>query len=424
MKFNLIPKYGKKKSLVSSFNKNDSFVQKEYCSLGILNNNVSGGSGYLQSSHGHKRVQSVSSFATSSSHHLNTQFTKEINELKKATSNFLFQSFQLYFIWDFCAAKFEKICARIKTPDESHISPGQLCDLYEFILDLLNSAEMYNEIQTDHLPLMLKRLIQTLNTNCPKMNNQDLTKSILLCSNILKKIVPKIVVPDMTNGQLSESRQPASSFPNSSQNSPAPKQTLGQRKRSQTEFSSLKNLKRISEPTKMNQEADAKKSGAVRKLTSSLTNLTVNETSDESAARHVSECMNDLLTQIEVIMKESPLEESTMNDLETSDDYKNLDGSSFKEDDNEPEEEGTEPTALAEKSAKKQNVDALKERKAEAETNGVNNSNSNNELIFDTCVQLLKQLFYTFVVSHLFNAEASDENCVNRSFENLFNHED
>ena len=47
---------------------------------------------------------------------------------------------------------------------------------------------MHNEIQTDHLPLMLKKIIQTLNAYCSKMNNQDLMKSILLCSNILKNV--------------------------------------------------------------------------------------------------------------------------------------------------------------------------------------------------------------------------------------------
>lgn len=274
---------------------------------------------------------------------------------------------------------------------------------------------MYNEIQTDHLPLMLKRLIQTLNTNCPKLNNQDLTKSILLCSNILKKIVPKIVVPDMTNGQLSESRQPALSLPLNGQIIPAPKQTLVQRKRSQTEFSSLKNLKRISEPTKMNQGTDAMKKGEdVKKLTSSLTNLCLNETSEECATRHVSECMNDLLTQIEANLQEIPLEEST-NELETSDDYKNLDGFSFKEDDNELEEKGTNSTAFEEKSAQDVDDDS-KDARAEAD--------NNDELIFDTCVQLLKQLFYTLVVSHLFNVESGDVNSVNRAFENLFNRED
>lgn len=75
------------------------------------------------------------------------QQLKELNDLKKATCNFLFQSFQLYFIWDFCAKKFEKICKNYTNQSNaSHdslntiISPAQLCDLYEFILDLLTNA--------------------------------------------------------------------------------------------------------------------------------------------------------------------------------------------------------------------------------------------------------------------------------------------
>ncbi len=131
------------------------------------------------------------------------QFIKELNELKKATCNFLFQSFQLYFIWTFCAKKFELIC-RQSTLDQSKshphhvmlgdngsgemVSPGQLCELYEFILDLLTNAEIYNEIQTEHLPVMLNSIVQTLDLYCPNMSNQNLTKSLLLCLKVLNKV--------------------------------------------------------------------------------------------------------------------------------------------------------------------------------------------------------------------------------------------
>lgn len=87
------------------------------------------------------------------------QYTKELNEIKKATCNFLFQSFQLYFIWEFCARKFETICANYTSsvtdkpnPAEAtspsneldfsmmNASPAHICDLYEFILDLLTNS--------------------------------------------------------------------------------------------------------------------------------------------------------------------------------------------------------------------------------------------------------------------------------------------
>lgn len=47
---------------------------------------------------------------------------------------------------------------------------------------------MYNEIQTEHLPMMLKRIIQTINNYCENMTNQDLSKSLVLCSKILNKV--------------------------------------------------------------------------------------------------------------------------------------------------------------------------------------------------------------------------------------------
>ena len=43
---------------------------------------------------------------------------------------------------------------------------------------------------------MLKRIIQTLNLYCPNLSNQDLSKSLFLCLKILKKVIPKIAVPD------------------------------------------------------------------------------------------------------------------------------------------------------------------------------------------------------------------------------------
>ena len=93
---------------------------------------------------------------------LNTSNQQNLKEIKKATCNFLFQSFQLYFIWDFCANKFEKICKNsttsvnnsannlvsssgknfdsLTTNTDLVISPAQLCDLYKFILDLLTNS--------------------------------------------------------------------------------------------------------------------------------------------------------------------------------------------------------------------------------------------------------------------------------------------
>ncbi len=201
------------------------YIYKEYCSLVFVNSNSSNFATTAStgiSGQGHRRGHSSSSFTGIISSTNGVKFeptsganstqppSKELNELKKATSNFLFQSFQLYFIWDFCANKFEKICLEqaTSTSTDSRLTPGQLCDLYEFILDLLKNAEIYNVIQTDHLPLMLKRIVQTLNAHCAKMTNQDLTKSILLCSKILKKVVPKVIVSETAlqgnshNGQM------------------------------------------------------------------------------------------------------------------------------------------------------------------------------------------------------------------------------
>ena len=342
----------------------------------ILNNNAGVGSNFIPQTHqGHKRVQSISSFSNTNIQ-LSNQFSKEMNELKKATSNFLFQSFQLYFIWDFCANKFEKICRELAS--ENRTTPGQLCELYEFILDLLKNAEMFNEIQTDHLPLMLKRIIQTLNTYCSKMTNQDLTKSILLCSKILKKIVPKVIAEAGTASNIPSATSPISIKSTSSKL---------QRKRSQTEFSSMKNLKRISEPLKQNQNQLANHEVKTRNISSSLTNLALNEKSDEALHRIVSECINDLISQID-----SSSDQSDTADFELSENDSYVSTN-------------------------------IKENNGNCVINTDQNEDPNNGLIFETCVDLLKQLFHTFTTSHLFKIDDAD-NRINKSFENLFHYQD
>lgn len=131
------------------------YVYKEYSYLNLNNGSMS------------SNVQSYLSVkkATSNFHHVQqqqqqSQNLKDSNELKKATCNFLFHSFQIFFIWEFCASKFESICknyinssclesasSHTITSDNFHTStlnPAQLCDLYEFILELLaNSVNLF-----------------------------------------------------------------------------------------------------------------------------------------------------------------------------------------------------------------------------------------------------------------------------------------
>lgn len=148
-----------------------NYVYRECSSLANMNNQSAQNMMNLK-----HRITGVTTTTTTLSSTSNTtqaamlQFTKELNEIKKATCNFLFQSFQLYFIWEFCANKFEMVCARYTsstTTIASHakpgkgdhispsvegidlsmmnnVSPAQLCDLYEFILDLLTNTVCQN----------------------------------------------------------------------------------------------------------------------------------------------------------------------------------------------------------------------------------------------------------------------------------------
>lgn len=120
------------------------YVYKEFNHLNILANGIGGSH---SSNINMKKTPSTNVFnANATSSNQLQQQRKELNELKKAICNFLFQSFQLYFIWDYCANKFEKICAHftlLRMASENDISPGQLCDLYEFILDLLTNSVIH-----------------------------------------------------------------------------------------------------------------------------------------------------------------------------------------------------------------------------------------------------------------------------------------
>jgi hypothetical protein len=127
------------------------YVYKESCSLNsiFMNSQQNYISLLSAASHnGHRRTHSnlmMTNIASSASSSSNSSQFKELNELKKASYNFMFESFQRYFIWEFCANKFELICKNYteathdSTNNMTTISPGQLCDLYEFILDLLKT---------------------------------------------------------------------------------------------------------------------------------------------------------------------------------------------------------------------------------------------------------------------------------------------
>lgn len=131
-----------------------NYVYRECSLLSTLSNQSATTAMHLKS---RSAVMMAMNSTATSTQALLLQYAKELNEIKKATCNFLFQSFQLYFIWEFCAQKFEVIClnytSRAKAenspnvehsdPNMINISPAHLCDLYEFILDLLTNTVGY-----------------------------------------------------------------------------------------------------------------------------------------------------------------------------------------------------------------------------------------------------------------------------------------
>ena len=137
-----------------------NYVYRECCSLSTMSQQSATTMMNLKTRSMMTITGSAGNMSVSQTHASLLQYAKELNEIKKATCNFLFQSFQLYFIWEFCAKKFELICANYvnnggvladSTTTSAttelnmlNVSPAHICDLYEFILDLLtNSVSFY-----------------------------------------------------------------------------------------------------------------------------------------------------------------------------------------------------------------------------------------------------------------------------------------
>ncbi|XP_058517044.1 protein dopey-1 isoform X1 [Ochotona princeps] len=138
------------------------------------------------------------------------QLSSKLRENKKTaelikTANLLFNSFEPYYMWDYVARWFEECCrrtlhARLQTGpgDSSESSELQLtnfCLLVDFLLDIV-SLETYIEIQTEHLPQLLLRMISALTSHLQTLRLSELTDSLRLCSKILSKVQPPLLSAD------------------------------------------------------------------------------------------------------------------------------------------------------------------------------------------------------------------------------------
>ncbi|KAM9267807.1 protein DOP1A isoform 1-T1 [Cariama cristata] len=144
-----------------------------------------------------------------------TQLSSKLRENKKTaelikTANLLFNSFEPYYMWDYIARWFEECCrrtlhARLQTgpgggSEQSELPLTNFCLLVDFLLDIV-SLETYIEIQTEHLPQLLLRMISALTSHLHTLHLSELTDSLRLCSKILSKVQPPLLSAG-TNGIL------------------------------------------------------------------------------------------------------------------------------------------------------------------------------------------------------------------------------
>ncbi|XP_041842949.1 protein dopey-1 isoform X2 [Melanotaenia boesemani] len=149
-----------------------------------------------------------------------THLSSKLRENKKTaelikTANLLFNSFEPYFMWDYIARWFEECCRRTMTSstcaalhagslDPPELSLVEFCQLVDFLLDIVSlptrsmrviCQETYIEIQTEHLPQLLLRMVAALTCHLQALGLEELTHCLRLCSKILSKVQPPLVSP-------------------------------------------------------------------------------------------------------------------------------------------------------------------------------------------------------------------------------------
>ncbi|XP_074189340.1 protein DOP1A isoform X9 [Rhinolophus sinicus] len=145
------------------------------------------------------------------------QLSSKLRENKKTaelikTANLLFNSFEPYYMWDYVARWFEECCRRTlharlhigpgDSSDSSELQLTNFCLLVDFLLDIVSlptrsmrvlCQETYIEIQTEHLPQLLLRMVSALTSHLQTLHLSELTDSLRLCSKILSKVQPPLL---------------------------------------------------------------------------------------------------------------------------------------------------------------------------------------------------------------------------------------
>ncbi|KAJ8411492.1 hypothetical protein AAFF_G00163000 [Aldrovandia affinis] len=148
-----------------------------------------------------------------------SQLSSKLRENKKTaelikTANLLFNSFEPYYMWDYIARLFEDCCRKALDACEpvgaagksepAELSLLEFCHLVDFLLDIVSlptrsmrviCQETYIEIQTEHLPQLLLRMVSALTSHLQALQLGELTHCLRLCSKILSKVQPPLVSP-------------------------------------------------------------------------------------------------------------------------------------------------------------------------------------------------------------------------------------
>uniref|UniRef100_A0AAY4AEP0 Dopey N-terminal domain-containing protein n=1 Tax=Denticeps clupeoides TaxID=299321 RepID=A0AAY4AEP0_9TELE len=170
---------------------------KELAMVGILQGKARGGEEESVLMHDLKPFRILISLLDKPELGIKLRENKKTAELIK-TANLLFNSFEPYYMWDYIARWFEE-CCRFVMPFIIFVN----------ILTLLVTflKETYIEIQTEHLPQLLLRMVSALTSHLQALQLDELTQCLRLCSKILSKVQPPLVSPlTLPQGASAKSR--------------------------------------------------------------------------------------------------------------------------------------------------------------------------------------------------------------------------
>ncbi|XP_072162239.1 protein DOP1 homolog isoform X2 [Bemisia tabaci] len=129
------------------------------------------------------------------------------SELLKA-ANLLFGALEPRYLWQYTGTLFSDACKNMKSrnydeySEQKPVQPvgsgypilTEVCAIIEFLLDVV-LLETYSETPSELLPSLFLHIITTLTDQCDSLSANQMTVCLQLCTRLLSRITPSVVMP-------------------------------------------------------------------------------------------------------------------------------------------------------------------------------------------------------------------------------------